>query len=97
MATAQSTIGRRSDPPPRVTKNLAPAISRATRKPTPERIANTGLTWALLPFSARGRVAGAAGSCPPIGAMVVEVVVGAALVGDADGGAYEPCPAVAGG
>jgi hypothetical protein len=86
----QSENGRRSAPPARVMKNLVPAMSRAAKKPTPERMANNGLTCALLPFSARGSVAGAAGSCPPIAAIVVEVVVGAGVVCDPEAGTGKP-------
>ena len=50
-------------------------MRRARAKPTPERTGNTGLTWALLPLVRKGTVTGAVGSFPPIGVMVVDVVV----------------------
>lgn len=89
-ARSQSDNGWRSAPLARVRKNLVAAMRRATKKPTPERMAKTGLKCALLPLRARGRVAGVAGSCPPIAAIVVEVVVGAGVVGDAEAGTYTP-------
>jgi hypothetical protein len=62
---------------------LAPMITRATKKPAPERVAKTGLMWALWALVRSGRVDGGTGMWPPIGAMVVEVVVvvGAGVVG----------------
>jgi hypothetical protein len=62
---------------------LVPMIRRATKKPAPERAAKTGLTWALWALVRRGKVDGGTGIWPPIGAIVVDVVVvvGAGVVG----------------
>jgi hypothetical protein len=61
-----------------------PAMMRnATKKPAPERAANTGLTCALCVLVRNGRVDGGTGMRPPMGAMVVDVVVvvGAGVIG----------------
>lgn len=55
-------------------------MRRASPNPTPDRIENTELTWALVPLVRRGTVAGATGRFPPMGAMVVVVVVGGIVV-----------------
>ena len=58
-------------------------MRNATKKPAPESAANTGLTCALWVFVRSGRVDGGPGMRPPIGAMVVDVVVvvGADVIG----------------
>jgi hypothetical protein len=58
-------------------------IRNATKKPAPESAANTGLTCVLWVLVRSGRVDGGTGMRPPIGAMVVDVVVvvGAGVVG----------------
>ena len=69
---------------PGLVRMKRPAMMRkATKKPAPESAANTGLTWALWVFVRSGRVDGGTGIRPPIGAMVVDVVVvvGAGVVG----------------
>jgi hypothetical protein len=64
-------------------KKLTPMMRRATKMPAPDRAANTGLTWAFWALVRSGRVEGGTGIWPPIGAMVVEVVVvvGAGVAG----------------
>jgi hypothetical protein len=54
--------------------NRPEAMRRTTKKPAPERMANTGLTWALVPRVVKGTVDGADGKRLPSGAMVVDVV-----------------------
>ena len=55
-------------------------MTRATKKPTPDKMANNGLTCPLDPLVINGRVTAGAGNRLPIGAIVVDVVVGAAVV-----------------
>jgi hypothetical protein len=64
-------------------KKLTPMMRRATKKPAPDRAANTGLTWAFWALVRSGNVDGGTGIWPPMGAMVVEVVVdvGAGVAG----------------
>jgi hypothetical protein len=64
-------------------KKLTPMMRRATKKPAPDRAANTGLTWAFWALVRSGNVDGGTGIRPPMGAMVVEVVVvvGAGVAG----------------
>jgi len=50
-------------------------MTKATRKPAPDREAKTGLTWALWDFVLNGSVDGVTGRRLPMAAMVVEVVV----------------------
>lgn len=49
-------------------------ITSARKNPIPDNMANTGSTWALVPWVRRGSVCGVFGSSPPIAAMVVVVV-----------------------
>ena len=56
-------------------------MTRATKKPAPERATNTGLTWALDALVRSGSVDGGSGRWLLIGAMVVEVVVAGAAMG----------------
>jgi hypothetical protein len=44
-----------------VIRNRVAMITNATKKPAPDRAANTGLTWALVPFVVRGTVEGGGG------------------------------------
>jgi hypothetical protein len=55
-------------------------IRKAAKKPAPDRAANTGLICALWALVRSGTVEGGTGRRPPIGAIVVEVVVGATVV-----------------
>ena len=55
-------------------------MTMARKNPTPDRMANTGLTCPLDPLVIKGRVTAGAGNRFPIGAIVVDVVVGAAVV-----------------
>jgi hypothetical protein len=63
-------------------------MTRATKNPPPDRAGKTGLTWALCALVRRGSVDGGTGRRPPIGAIVVEVVVvvEAAVVGTVNAG-----------
>ena len=62
------------------TKRVA-MMTKATKKPAPERAANTGLTWALDALVRSGSVDGGSGRWLLIGAMVVEVVGAGAAMG----------------
>lgn len=67
MAPAFVRLGREA-------KKRPTMITSARKKPAPESMAKTGLTWALVPLVVRGRVAATRGSLVPMAAMVVDVV-----------------------
>jgi hypothetical protein len=56
-------------------------MTNATKNPAPDRAAKTGLMWVLTDFVCNGTVDGGTGIRLRMEGMVVEVVVGAAVVG----------------
>jgi hypothetical protein len=64
----------------RLSTYVVAIMTRARKNPTPDKMASKGLTCPLDPLVIKGRVTAGAGNRFPIGAIVVVVVVGAAVV-----------------